>query len=222
MFARACVEIDLTKPLLGRYKVEGIEYEIKYEGLDNICFECGTYGHSKLACPTLHVHEQQNMGSTEEQKAETRRHDEPYGDWMVAKRRDRRPVKRTTTGQAGSALTKATSAEPRHGTGSRFDILVEAGEETATSGAQERGMRHNQNKTNETRSLQRENQKQSIAGKQQIRVEKQGEDSTRKDSPTTRGTEPQPSPTQMRQSDQDSTIQSFSGETNGNAARAPM
>ncbi|CAI0376560.1 unnamed protein product, partial [Linum tenue] len=40
VYARACIEVDLMKPLLSKYKVGGVEYEINYEGLDNVCFEC--------------------------------------------------------------------------------------------------------------------------------------------------------------------------------------
>ncbi|CAL1379165.1 unnamed protein product [Linum trigynum] len=52
-FGRAFMEVDLTKPLLGQCKVEDKTYHVEYEGLDNICTECGMYGHSKTSCPTL-------------------------------------------------------------------------------------------------------------------------------------------------------------------------
>ncbi|KAI9114885.1 hypothetical protein K1719_013898 [Acacia pycnantha] len=51
-FARICVEIDLKKPLLPTYLVFGEERAIVYEGLHNVCFSCGKYGHLKVACPT--------------------------------------------------------------------------------------------------------------------------------------------------------------------------
>ncbi|CAN0899948.1 hypothetical protein LINGRAHAP2_LOCUS20561 [Linum grandiflorum] len=43
-FARICVEVDLSKPLLPTYKVEGVKYFIEYEGLHEICIACGFYG----------------------------------------------------------------------------------------------------------------------------------------------------------------------------------
>ncbi|CAI0400815.1 unnamed protein product [Linum tenue] len=49
-FARACVEVDLTKPLLSQHKVEGITYLIQYEGLENICGECGLYNQTGHIC----------------------------------------------------------------------------------------------------------------------------------------------------------------------------
>ncbi|KAI9115674.1 hypothetical protein K1719_013343 [Acacia pycnantha] len=51
-FARICVEIDLKKPLLPSYLVFGEERSIIYEGLHQVCFECGQYGHQKSVCPT--------------------------------------------------------------------------------------------------------------------------------------------------------------------------
>ncbi|KAI9087302.1 hypothetical protein K1719_030772 [Acacia pycnantha] len=50
-FARICVEIDPKKPLLPTYVVFGEERDIIYEGLHQVCFECGKYGHQKKGCP---------------------------------------------------------------------------------------------------------------------------------------------------------------------------
>ncbi|KAI9086948.1 hypothetical protein K1719_031109 [Acacia pycnantha] len=46
-FARICVEIDLKKPLLPMYMVFGEERHIVYEGLHQVCFACGKYGHQQ-------------------------------------------------------------------------------------------------------------------------------------------------------------------------------
>ncbi|KAI9125946.1 hypothetical protein K1719_003364 [Acacia pycnantha] len=50
-FARICVEIDLKKLLLPTYLVFGEERNIIYEGLHQVCFSCGKYGHQKVVCP---------------------------------------------------------------------------------------------------------------------------------------------------------------------------
>ncbi|KAI9127363.1 hypothetical protein K1719_001922 [Acacia pycnantha] len=52
-FARICVEIDLKQPLLPSYMVFGEERHIIYEGLHQVCFGCGKYGHKKKKkeCP---------------------------------------------------------------------------------------------------------------------------------------------------------------------------
>ena len=49
-FTRVCVEIDLTKPVVGRVCVEGKWLFVKYEGLHIICAKCGCYGHHARNC----------------------------------------------------------------------------------------------------------------------------------------------------------------------------
>ncbi|KAL4329649.1 hypothetical protein AHAS_Ahas13G0321200 [Arachis hypogaea] len=49
-FARICVEIDLAKQLVPRISVLGSELNIEYEGLYQICFNCGRYGHRMDQC----------------------------------------------------------------------------------------------------------------------------------------------------------------------------
>ncbi|CAN1191316.1 hypothetical protein LINPERHAP2_LOCUS40986 [Linum perenne] len=50
-YARVCVEIDITKPLLGKYMIEDRTFLVEYESLENICGDCGFYGHKLGACP---------------------------------------------------------------------------------------------------------------------------------------------------------------------------
>ncbi|XP_015965172.1 uncharacterized protein LOC107488895 [Arachis duranensis] len=49
-FARICVKIDLAKKLVPRISVLGSELYIEYEGLHQICFSCGKYGHRSDLC----------------------------------------------------------------------------------------------------------------------------------------------------------------------------
>ncbi|XP_057724138.1 uncharacterized protein LOC130940104 [Arachis stenosperma] len=44
-FARVCVEIDLRKPVIPIFSTLGKEFKLEYEGLYQICFKCGRYGH---------------------------------------------------------------------------------------------------------------------------------------------------------------------------------
>ncbi|CAN1156098.1 hypothetical protein LINPERHAP2_LOCUS20751 [Linum perenne] len=52
-YARVCVELDLTKPLLGKYIIDNRVLRIEYKSLENICFSCGFYGHKLDRCPKL-------------------------------------------------------------------------------------------------------------------------------------------------------------------------
>ncbi|KAI9112066.1 hypothetical protein K1719_016962 [Acacia pycnantha] len=67
-FARICVEIDLKKPLTPTYTVFGEERNIIYEGLHNVCFTCGKYGHQKRACPM--TEEQKQVSGQDQSKPE--------------------------------------------------------------------------------------------------------------------------------------------------------
>ncbi|XP_061343758.1 uncharacterized protein LOC133289776 [Gastrolobium bilobum] len=52
-FARVCLDLDLSKPLIGEYKLEGKMKKIEYEGLYLICLHCGRYGHNIEGCTEL-------------------------------------------------------------------------------------------------------------------------------------------------------------------------
>ncbi|CAN1132083.1 hypothetical protein LINPERHAP2_LOCUS6793 [Linum perenne] len=112
-FARVCVEVDLTKPLLGKYMIEDMVFFIEYESLENICTSCGVYAHKKEACPSLHPVTQ---ADTVETRASTplagSGAEEAAGSWMIVGRRKKKPIENTRKGPVIPA--------PQ---GSRFDIL---------------------------------------------------------------------------------------------------
>ncbi|CAN1185404.1 hypothetical protein LINPERHAP1_LOCUS31366 [Linum perenne] len=51
-YAWVCVEVDLTKPLLGKYIIHGHVFHIEYKSLENICYLCGFHEHKIDSCPT--------------------------------------------------------------------------------------------------------------------------------------------------------------------------
>lgn len=52
-YARVCVEIDLTKPILSKVWVGNHWQTILYENLHSLCFHCGRVGHQKSQCADL-------------------------------------------------------------------------------------------------------------------------------------------------------------------------
>ncbi|CAN0875114.1 hypothetical protein LINGRAHAP2_LOCUS10643 [Linum grandiflorum] len=95
-YARVCVEIDLTKPLLPKYKINGVKYLISYEGLEDLCTVCGRYGAPTHRCccqepppepESMEEVSTNDVNPTQEEK------DNAYGTWMIktkARRRGRR------------------------------------------------------------------------------------------------------------------------------------
>ena len=50
--ARICVEIDLEKPLIPKIILGNRWQRIEYEGLQQVCFVCGKFGHKFDECPS--------------------------------------------------------------------------------------------------------------------------------------------------------------------------
>ncbi|KAF7822605.1 ribonuclease H [Senna tora] len=50
-FARVCVEVDLSKPLVGKILIGGNWIKVEYESLHNLCVQCGVHGHAPVNCP---------------------------------------------------------------------------------------------------------------------------------------------------------------------------
>ncbi|CAL1403060.1 unnamed protein product [Linum trigynum] len=130
-FARVCVEVYLTNPLLSQFKIEGLTYCIEFEGLHQICTECGRYGHTVKTCPSLFKQPEKQLEKEqiELEEAAPKAPNPPkvYVEWMVAKPRSRKSVSKRTD------ITKIGQTQPpqssRPSSGTRFDVLVEEEEE---------------------------------------------------------------------------------------------
>lgn len=98
-FARICVEVDLDKPLLSEYRLDGELLGIEYEGLHMVCFRCGIYGHAKENCPDRlaeqeHVQEVSQDGNGEKvitgeestAKVGPNVEEDKFGPWMMVQR----------------------------------------------------------------------------------------------------------------------------------------
>ncbi|CAN0915223.1 hypothetical protein LINGRAHAP2_LOCUS29003, partial [Linum grandiflorum] len=92
--ARACVEIDLSKPLFGKYELNDTEYEIIYESLSEICTCYGLYGHVSTNCkgPDEHMEMDEALHTS---PLSTSKHTEDVADWMMGdnKSRNWKPLK---------------------------------------------------------------------------------------------------------------------------------
>ncbi|MBA0583622.1 hypothetical protein Gorai_014471 [Gossypium raimondii] len=60
-FARFRIVIDLNKPLLSQINIDGLQYNIKDEGLPKICYVCGCFGHLKENCVKQKVEAIKNL-----------------------------------------------------------------------------------------------------------------------------------------------------------------
>nr|KYP40980.1 Transposon TX1 uncharacterized [Cajanus cajan] len=49
-FARVCVEINLNVPVVGKFFLNGVWYNVEYKGLHLLCSACGCYGHVLRNC----------------------------------------------------------------------------------------------------------------------------------------------------------------------------
>ncbi|KAF7831289.1 ribonuclease H [Senna tora] len=130
-FARLCVELDLSKPLLSQYYVHGRHRKIEYEGLHLICFECGVYGHDSEHCPVKKARlekekqeKEKEQDSGEKIRSNTAEKYSLYGAWMlvVKPRRSRRP----RANVLNQVFKKENESNEQ---GSRFAILGEDDQE---------------------------------------------------------------------------------------------
>ncbi|KAL4335546.1 hypothetical protein GQ457_07G011820 [Hibiscus cannabinus] len=118
-FARLAVMLDLTKPLRSCIGIDGFIQRLEYEGLQNICFGCGTYGHAKEHCGTSELAEVSHNGNgnrafpLSNKKVDKVAAEDLFGPWMVVEDRRRR-ARRTDT--SGAHMPPGTS-------GLRFEML---------------------------------------------------------------------------------------------------
>ncbi|KAJ4842083.1 hypothetical protein Tsubulata_009435 [Turnera subulata] len=142
-YARVCVEVDLTKPLVSKFRLKRRVWRVVYEGLDTVCFMCGHYGHTLDKCLNNPLHEDEmemaneggglSMNEPETEKAEVE--DRPelisnHGPWMLAQKKRRGRPKAAT----GDPFRKMSGGQPSGPSGSRFTILHDHQEPEIGSG----------------------------------------------------------------------------------------
>ncbi|CAN1163528.1 hypothetical protein LINPERHAP2_LOCUS25075 [Linum perenne] len=145
-YARVCVEIDLHKPLISKYRLHRRVRRIEYEGLHEICFLCGRYGHGKQACPlnaeTVDTEPNSSAFANPLFQEENERPEleEYFGPWMLAKKKVKRqspPYKKIADPSAKDCVPSSAS------NGSRFNALEDNAEgEILTSRVQQVAANH--------------------------------------------------------------------------------
>ncbi|KAJ9184836.1 hypothetical protein P3X46_004523 [Hevea brasiliensis] len=147
-FARMCVEVDLSKTLLSKFKFQRRIRKIEYEGINLICFECGVYGHRRKDRPSCVPPGDAPVcgGSLEQNHENTTTECAPsvpevviqpevidkFGPWMIAKRTSRRNSRKAVTKEdtapkskgveKGHYMSKSGTGDQK-ATGSRFSAL---------------------------------------------------------------------------------------------------
>jgi hypothetical protein len=117
-YARLCVEVDLSKPLLEMFSIKGRTYKVGYEGLHLLCLSSGKFGHYVEGCPTKIVAVGSNGGNNGENKMDEgqtgRGAVSAAGPWTVVSK-PRRPRKQPK-------VQDENKEEPVY-KGSRFSVL---------------------------------------------------------------------------------------------------
>ncbi|KAK7278762.1 hypothetical protein RJT34_23798 [Clitoria ternatea] len=100
-FARVCVEVDLDKPVVGKFCLRNIWYKIEYEGLHLLCSSCGRYGHLLRQCPDVRQENHALAKSPDVAQPENAEAnpeltnnlvpESTHGEWIVVKRNNKKP-----------------------------------------------------------------------------------------------------------------------------------
>ncbi|XP_019177873.1 PREDICTED: uncharacterized protein LOC109173071 [Ipomoea nil] len=156
-FARVCVEIDITKPLLSKFVLHFMDWPIEYEGINLICFKCGIYGHHQEQCGKEGVEGVATYGQNEETSAaaispvEKQRSQERFRAWMLVTRKERRGRTKNNVQPgvrgAGAGSQVATNNAPAFeglGDQSRFSTLDGLGENMQEQNNQDMGLEFQQ------------------------------------------------------------------------------
>ncbi|KAI9073110.1 hypothetical protein K1719_044919 [Acacia pycnantha] len=118
-----CVELDLTKPLVPKFIVEGQVLSVVYESLGLLCSKCGWFGHNKEGCDAFH--RKTNEQGMEVEGLGDNKGNEPVSPvekdlWKTVQRtrKPRRSVMSAPGQQSGSwfsVLNVISGDEERHG-----------------------------------------------------------------------------------------------------------
>ncbi|CAL8999308.1 unnamed protein product, partial [Prunus brigantina] len=127
-----CVELDLTKPLDAFVQINQEWYNIEYEGLPDICYLCGRYGHKREHCenrnsvPTAMPGEGQSSVAEDVLRGDVAMNSEDTlenlrGPWMnVPARRRPKAMHKDQGGRNTGVKAKGSRFDALHGVSENF------------------------------------------------------------------------------------------------------
>ena len=134
-FTRLSMEVDLSKPLLSKFRLHGRIWKIQYEGIKLLCFKCGKIGHREDFCPanppptqsTQESHSPSTLATMEipqvtppPMPAQRPEVSENFGSWMLVKKPQKKKMTKqgdamaaNRTGETGSGPTRKANETRR-------------------------------------------------------------------------------------------------------------
>lgn len=139
-FARFCVELDLTKPLLREIELNGKLYNVEYENFSSICYKYGRVGHRREECSLNEARQiinQRTQTHVENEVIMSERvingynveGENRFGPWMMASKRVARKSIRQKEGNGNGRPMPRGKGEQPHYTSNKFGTLEAMEEE---------------------------------------------------------------------------------------------
>ncbi|CAI0400164.1 unnamed protein product [Linum tenue] len=172
-FARMAVEVDLSKPLVPRIRLDGRWQKVEYENLPLVCFECGKVGHMNVSCPSTERGTNGETGRGSRASAVIVADEVSpdanagFGPWMIVSRKSRRKQRDTViVGKSEQSVSIAN--------GTKKDDERKEGEITGTMSSQKTGISQHKHRqqTGEMKSAKqrgREKESRKVKGKRRNR-----------------------------------------------------
>ncbi|CAL1406877.1 unnamed protein product [Linum trigynum] len=107
-FARIAIELDMSKPLPTRIRLDGAWQGVLYENLPTICYACGRIGHLDEGCPSRNPIPLKALPMATDQDhnahptGESPEIPSGYGPWMQVVRKGRKQIRKFESTQAQS------------------------------------------------------------------------------------------------------------------------
>ncbi|PKI44474.1 hypothetical protein CRG98_035148 [Punica granatum] len=124
-YARLCVQVDLMRPLPTTLWIGDFEQPLQYEGIDQLCFNCGIVGHTFSTCPDLVPTPPSSPLPTAQVDALPISTEDPaYGPWLMVQNRRKRTPNTISRNSRTQPSLAPTSHSPVAATPSRNPVIT--------------------------------------------------------------------------------------------------